>query len=64
MDIQVNVESMPDGPENPHGVGFFHTETELRTELGAQRCIDVGKSRVWKIKNNRVTNPVSGAQCL
>lgn len=57
---QVNVESMPPGPENPFNIGFFHTETELKTELGAIRDVDSAKSRIWKIKNPNVKNPMSG----
>lgn len=52
---------MPDGPANPHGVGFCATETKLRTELEAQRNGDPVKSRIWKVKNPNVLNPLNGA---
>ena len=58
---QVNCDSMPLGPDNPHGVGFVATETEFETEREAIRCVDPMRSRVWKIKNPRSLNPVSGA---
>lgn len=52
---------MPLGPDNPHGVGFVAMETEFATEREAIRCVDPARSRVWKIKNPRSLNPVSGA---
>ncbi len=52
---------MPDGPANPHGVGFCATETLLPTELEAQRSGEPSKSRVWKVKNPNVVNPLNGA---
>lgn len=57
---EVNCESMPDGPANPCGVGICATETILGTELAAQRNGDPSKSRVWKIKNPKVLNPLNG----
>ena len=51
---------MPAGPKNPFDIGFYHTETELLTEKAAVRDIDTTKSRVWKIKNPKVTNPRTG----
>ena len=58
--VQVNVESMPPGEDNPYGIGFFHSELELTSELQAVRDVDPTASRVWKIKNPAVTNPMSG----
>lgn len=60
MRLQVNVEAMPPGPENPYNIGFFHTETELQTELSAIRDVDPAKSRIWKIKNPNSINSMSG----
>ena len=59
--LQVNVESLPDGPKNPHGVGFVANETVLRSEKQAQRMGDLNTSRIWKIKNPNSINPLNGA---
>lgn len=58
---QMNVESMPEGPDNPFNVGFVARERPLRTEAEAQRMADVATSRYWKIKNPRSINPLNGA---
>jgi len=58
--MQVNVESLPDGPKNPHGVGFVANETVLRSEKEAQRMGDLNTSRIWKIKNPNSINPLNG----
>ena len=58
--VQVNVESLPDGPANPHGVGFVANETVLRSEKEAQRMGDLNTSRIWKIKNPNSINPLNG----
>ncbi|KAK9817313.1 hypothetical protein WJX72_012521 [[Myrmecia] bisecta] len=57
---ETDVEAMPEGPDNPYGVGFKATERDLTTEKEAQRCIDVACSRIWKIKNKHSLNPVNG----
>ena len=54
------MESLPDGPRNPHGVGFVANETVLRSEKQAQRMGDLNTSRVWKIKNPNSINPLNG----
>ena len=51
----------PEGPENPHGVGFSVHETVLATELQAKRRVNSETSRIWKIKNMRSRNSVTGA---
>ncbi len=51
---------MADGPSNPHGNGFYASETELVTEEGAQRLLDPFKARYWKVKNPSVKHPVTG----
>ena len=61
--VQVDVEPMPEGPENPHNVGFVAKERILRTEQEAMRDGDLAKSRVWKIKNPNSINPLNGACC-
>ena len=60
--LQVNVEAMPDGPENPYGNGFIPVETDLTTELKAQRVCDPSCARLWKIKNPNSLQPVTGAR--
>ena len=54
------MESLPDGPENPYGVGFVANETVLHSEKEAQRMGDLNTSRVWKIKNPNSVNPLNG----
>ena len=61
---QINVDSMPLGPDNPHGVGFVATETEFRTEQEAIREVDPRRSRVWKIKNEAARNVNTGSRLL
>ena len=58
--LQVNVEALPDGPENPYGNGFIPVETDLTSELKAQRVCDPMKARLWKIKNPGSLHPVTG----
>ena len=58
---QINVDSMPLGPDNPHGVGFVATETEFSREQEAIREVDPRRSRVWKIKNEASRNVNTGA---
>lgn len=62
--MQVNCDSMPLGPNNPHGVGFTATETAFETELQAIREVDPRRSRVWKIKNEHSRNPITGADAF
>ena len=59
-ELQVNVEALPDGPENPYGNGFIPVETDLTSELKAQRVCDPMKARLWKIKNPGSLHPVTG----
>ena len=58
--MQVNVEAMPDGPENPYGNGFIAVETDLTSEAKAQRVCDPSKGRMWKVKNPESLNPITG----
>ena len=58
--LQVNVEALPDGPQNPYGNGFIPVETDLTSELKAQRVCDPMKARLWKIKNPGSVHPVTG----
>lgn len=53
---------MPEGPENPHGNGFWAQETSLTTEATAQRVANPASARVWKISNPASKHPVTGAE--
>jgi Cu2+-containing amine oxidase len=64
MHAQVNVEALPDGPENPYGNGFIPVETDLTSELKAQRLCDPSCARLWKIKNPESLHPVTGGARL
>ncbi|BDA50132.1 Primary amine oxidase [Coccomyxa sp. Obi] len=57
---EVNVEALPDGPENPYGNGFVAVETDLTSEAKAQRVCDPFKARLWKVKNPNSLNPITG----
>ncbi len=60
---EVNTVGVPMGPENPHGNAFKAEETLLTTEKQAQRRVNSGTSRFWRIKNpsrkNRFGKPVA-----
>jgi primary-amine oxidase len=60
--VEVDVEPMPAGPDNPHDNGFRSRSTVLRTEQDARRNIDPTRSRTWRIVNptkpNRLGQPV------
>ena len=58
----MNCDSMPLGPDNPHGVGFVATETEFASEQEAIREVDPRRSRVWKVKNEHSRNANTGAR--
>eukprot|EP00884_Botryococcus_braunii_P003393 jgi/Botrbrau1/13054/Bobra.0187s0016.1 len=58
---QVNVEALPEGPENPYGNAFKAVETDLLTETAAQRVADPQKARIWKIKNPATRHPATGS---
>jgi primary-amine oxidase len=61
--VEVGVERLPQGEENPHGNAWRVVETPLATELGAQRLADPLAGRYWKIVNpgrtNRAGQPVA-----
>ncbi len=48
---EVNTVGLPMGPENPHGNAFVAEETLLKTEKEAQRRVNTGTSRFWRITN-------------
>ncbi len=60
--LEVDVEPLPPGPENPWGNGMALRARRLETELQARRKIDPARSRTWRIVNpsvhNRVGDPV------
>ena len=59
--LQVNVEALPEGPKNPYGNAFVPVETDLTTEMKAQRVCDPHKARLWKVRNPNSLHPITGA---
>jgi primary-amine oxidase len=53
---EVNSESIPRSPENPHGNAFVAKSTQLLTEQAAQRLISPLTGRYWKVTNPQKTN--------
>ena len=53
---EVNFAAVPMGPGNPHGNAIKISETELKTEGEAQRCMDLGAARYWRVINPNVQN--------
>jgi primary-amine oxidase len=56
--VEVNSFAEPVGPDNPHGNGFFATETVLKTELEAGRRASQETHRTWKVINPNKLNAV------
>jgi primary-amine oxidase len=60
---EVNTAGIPIGPDNPNGNAFKAEETLLCTEKQAQRRVNSGSSRFWRIKNpnrkNKYGKPVA-----
>ncbi|OKK00512.1 primary-amine oxidase [Amycolatopsis sp. CB00013] len=54
--VEVDVERVPMGEQNPYGNAFTWKETPLRTEREAQRFADPAKARVWEIRSAERTN--------
>jgi primary-amine oxidase len=54
--IEMNTRALPAGAGNPAGNAFVMEETVLRTEQGAQRDLDFGASRAWKVVDAGSTN--------
>ncbi len=48
----------PSGPDNPLGNAFVAQATALSSESEAQRLVDPGRSRTWKVVNPGVRNAV------
>jgi primary-amine oxidase len=53
---ECDTRALPLGPENPYGNAFLMEERPLISELAAQRDVDFGKSRYWRVINPEVTN--------
>ena len=51
------------GAKNRYGNAFVKKETDLTSELKAQRLADGAKARYWKVKNTAVKNKMTGASC-
>lgn len=60
---EVNFETLPRGPENPHGNAFRASERVLATEVQARRSVQSATARFWRIVNpsrrNRLGRPVA-----
>ena len=61
--VEVDVETMPPGPDNEWANGFQSVARPLTSEREARRDVDPARSRSWRIVNgtstNRLGNPVS-----
>ena len=53
---EVNFAAVPMGTGNPHGNAISISETVLKTEGEAQRCMDLGAARYWRVTNPNVQN--------
>ncbi len=53
---EVETHGAPIGPGNPHGNAARVVSTPLESELSAQRDMDLGTSRYWKVINPSVKN--------
>jgi primary-amine oxidase len=51
---EVWTESLPPGPENPHGNAFSPRRRRFATELEARRKVDAASARWWEIVNPEV----------
>ena len=51
---EVWTESLPPGPENPHGNAFSPRRRRFATELEARRTVDAASARWWEIVNPEV----------
>jgi len=60
--MEVNTLSVPKGESNPHGNAFVAEETTFKTEQEAQRRVNSGSARFWRVvnpnKKNRLGRPV------
>ncbi|WP_208636548.1 primary-amine oxidase [Microbacterium phyllosphaerae] len=56
--FEVDAQRIPMGPENPFGNAFTWSETQLLTELEAQREADTSVARAWEVQSTTRTNHV------
>jgi len=60
---EVHTESLPPGPDNPHGNAFRTVRRRLRSEADAKGVVDARSARWWEIVNpgapNRLGDPVA-----
>jgi primary-amine oxidase len=54
--VEMNTQASPPGPGNPYNNAFTMIETPLRNEKAAQRQLNLGSSRKWKVINPDVKN--------
>ena len=54
--VEVNFESAPLGPDNPHGNAILTKQTEFEVEQDAIRKLDLASARYWKVTNPNKTN--------
>ncbi|MBL3700991.1 primary-amine oxidase [Leucobacter luti] len=55
---EIEAVGIPIGPENPYGNAFTWSETQLTSELGAQRVANGLTGRVWEVRSAHRTNYV------
>ncbi|SJM62574.1 primary-amine oxidase [Gulosibacter sp. 10] len=55
---EVDVRRIPMGSQNPYGNAFTYEQTQLRSELEAQRMADNEANRVWEVRSAHRTNHV------
>jgi primary-amine oxidase len=53
---EVNTETVPRGPGNPHGNAFRPVLTRLEREPTARRTVDAASARYWLIANDGIRN--------
>jgi primary-amine oxidase len=56
--VEVDSHPLPPGPDNPYGNAWETVTTPLTRESDAQRDLDFGAARYWKIINENSTNLV------
>ena len=55
---EIDAVGIPIGPDNPQGNAFTWTNTQLKSELEAQRIANGLSSRVWEVRSAHRTNHV------
>jgi primary-amine oxidase len=54
--LEMNVEPLPEGEDNPHSGGFVMRETPLRNEKDGKREMNLLTQRKWRVVNPSVKN--------